>query len=137
MAGELKTRVLIVDDDVTLLEMYKERLEAESYQVITAQNGEEALARAVDSLPQVILLDLMMPKVNGFDVLDMLKNTAETRDIPVLILTALVQDQNKERGLKAGAFDYIVKSETMPKDVISKIKKAIENHKGKLKSQAT
>ena len=128
MGDNPKTRVLIVDDDVTLLEMYKERLAAEGYEVTTASNGEEGLARAVDILPQLILLDLMMPKVNGFDVLDILKTTPETKNIPIIILTALIQDTNKQRGLKSGAADYIVKSETMPKEVIEKIKSVIEKN---------
>jgi len=82
----------------------------------------------VDILPQLILLDLMMPKVNGFDVLDILKTTPETKNIPIIILTALIQDTNKQRGLKSGAADYIVKSETMPKEVIEKIKSVIEKN---------
>jgi len=124
-----KTRVLVVDDDQTLCEMYAERLRAQGFDVKVAYNGEDGLARAVDYLPHVILLDLMMPKVNGFDTLEILKSTPETKNIPVIILTALIQQENKKRGLAAGAADYIVKSETMPGGVVSKILKVIEGSK--------
>ena len=108
--------------------MYTMRLKEEAFEVIVARNGEEALARAVDSKPDVILLDVMMPKVNGFDVLDILKSTPETKHIPVLILTVLIQDADRERGLKAGAEDYLVKSETMPGQVIEKVKQVLSKN---------
>lgn len=121
-----KSKILVVDDDVVLRDMYKARLENSGYEIITASNGEEAMARAVDSDPDLVLLDVMMPKVNGFDVLDVLKSTAETKNIPVIILTALVQDSDRERGIKGGADDYIVKSETMPGEIIEKIEKILK-----------
>ncbi|MFA6422881.1 MAG: response regulator [Patescibacteria group bacterium] len=124
MAG--KAKILVADDDVVLRDMYKARLEDSGYEIITASNGEEAMARATDSSPDLILLDVMMPKVNGFDCLDMLKSTAETKKIPVVILTALVQDSDRERGVKGGADDYIVKSETMPGEIIEKIEKLVK-----------
>lgn len=130
-----KTRVLIVDDDQTLCDMYAERLKAEGYDVAVAHNGEEGAAKAVEYLPHVILLDLMMPKVNGFNTLEILKSTEETKNIPVLLLTALIQEENKRRGIQAGAEDYIIKSETMPGAVIEKIKAAVE--KGKRMQQAS
>lgn len=127
-----KTRILLVDDDTTLLEMYKERLEMGAYEVTTASNGEEALAKAVETLPQVVLLDVMMPKINGFDVLNILKTTAETKNIPVIMLTALTQDTHRQKGLSNGAAAYIVKSETMPKDVIAKIEEVIAKNSNSL-----
>jgi CheY-like chemotaxis protein len=122
-------KILLVDDDLVLRDMYKARLENSGYQIITAANGEEAIARAADSHPDLALLDVMMPKVNGFDVLDVLKSTPETKNIPVIILTALVQDSDKERGIKGGADDYVVKSETMPGEVIEKIEKLLSRAK--------
>lgn len=118
-------RVLIVDDDQTLCDMYAERLQVEGFEVIVAHNGEEGAAKAVEYLPDVILLNLMMPKVNGFNTLEILKSTQETKDIPVLLLTALIQEENKQRGLQAGAEDYIIKSESMPGTVIDKIKEVV------------
>lgn len=133
----LKTRILVVDDDTTLLEMYKERLEAGGYEVITATDGETGLAQAVEYLPHCILLDVMMPRVNGFAVLENLKHNSETKNIPVIMLTALVQENNKQRGLGSGATDYIVKSETKPAEVITKIENAIKKNKEALEKQAS
>lgn len=115
-------KILIVDDDITLRDMYGERLKAEGYEIDVASNGEEAIQKVQGSKPDLILLDIMMPKVNGFATLDMLKNTPEYKNIPVILLTALIQDENKVRGLDSGAVDYIIKSETMPGDVIKKVK---------------
>jgi len=117
--------ILLVDDDLTLREMYEERMKAEGFNIIQATNGEEALKKAGESKPHVILLDIMMPKVNGFDVLKELKSNPELKDIPVIVLTALIQDVDRVQGRKLGAADYIVKSETMPGEVIAKIKNAI------------
>ena len=131
-----KTRILIVDDDQMLLDMYKERLEASGYDVITAANGEEGLAKAIDYLPHCILLDVMMPKVNGFQVLENIRSTSETKNIPVIMLTAMVQDDNRRKGLSEGADDYLIKSETVPKDVITKIEAVIKKRKDNLEQSA-
>ena len=117
--------VLLVDDDLTLREMYEERLKAEGFIIIQATNGQEALDKAKQAKPNVILLDIMMPKINGFDVLRQLKADELLKEIPVIILTALIQDVDRVQGKKLGAADYIVKSETMPGEVIAKIKNAI------------
>lgn len=120
--------ILLVDDDLTLREMYEERLKAEGFMIVQASNGEEALNKAKDIKPSIILLDIMMPKINGFDVLKGLKADPELKDIPVIILTALIQDVDRVQGDKLGATDYIVKSETMPGEVIIKIRNAIGSH---------
>jgi two-component system alkaline phosphatase synthesis response regulator PhoP len=118
--------ILIVDDDLTLREMYVARLQAEGFNVDSAKDGEEAIKKAKENNPSVILLDIMMPKINGLDVLKMLKTDESTKGIPVLLLTALIQDIDKAKGLSSGADDYIVKSETMPGEVIEKVKAALE-----------
>ena len=117
--------ILLVDDDLTLLEMYEDRLKAEGYEIIQATNGEEALKKAREVKPALVILDVMMPKVNGFDVLKNLRADQEFKDIPIIVLTALIQDVDRAQGKKLGASDYIVKSETMPGEVIAKIKKAL------------
>jgi DNA-binding response OmpR family regulator len=117
--------ILLVDDDLTLREMYDERLKAEGFDIIQASNGDEAMRKAKESKPNIILLDIMMPKVNGFDVLKDLKADPGLKDIPVIVLTALIQDVDRVQGKKLGAADYIVKSETMPGEVITKIKNAM------------
>lgn len=124
--AEAGKSVLLVDDDLTLREMYEERLKAEGFIVVTAKDGEEALAKATENKPNVILLDIMMPKINGLDVLMKLKSQAETKDVPVIVLTALIQDRERMESVTRGADDYIVKSETMPGEVIEKIHHILE-----------
>ena len=119
--------VLIVDDDITLLEMYIERIRAEGAIVVEAHDGEEALEKARETKPSIILLDIMMPKINGFEVLKVLKSDPETADVPVIILSALSDEGKRKQGLQLGASDYIVKSETLPIDVIEKMKKVISS----------
>jgi DNA-binding response OmpR family regulator len=114
--------ILLVDDDLTLREMYSERLKAEGFVVEMAQDGEEALSKATEMHPNIILLDIMMPKINGLDVLKKLREQEETKAIPVIVLTALIQDREKMESITRGADDYIVKSETMPGEVIQKVK---------------
>ncbi len=113
--------ILIVDDDDILRQMYRAKLEADEYQVEEASNGEEAMARAVEDHPDCILLDVMMPRVNGFDVLDILKTTPQTKDIPVIVLTALMQDEARQRSLRAGAAACLVKAEVTPSQVVNTI----------------
>lgn len=126
MAEEYKS-ILLVDDDLTLREMYLERLKAEGFAVETAQDGQEAVAKAKDTRPNLILLDIMMPKLNGLDVLKQLKAEKETASIPVIVLTALIQDRERAQATELGATDYIVKSETMPGEVIQKIHAVLES----------
>lgn len=121
--------VLVVDDDLTLLEMYVERIKAEGAIVIEARDGEEALERIGETKPNIIMLDIMMPKMNGFDVLKKIKENPETASIPVIILTALSDDQKKRQGMELGADDYIVKAETLPVDVVAKITKLLSSEK--------
>ena len=118
--------VLLVDDDLTLREMYTERLKAEGFQVLAARDGEEALKIAGENHPNLILLDIMMPKINGLDVLKKLKEQSDTKNIPVIVLTALIQDRERMESVTRGADDYIVKSETMPGEVIAKVHALID-----------
>lgn len=119
-------KILIVDDDIILRQMYEERLKAEGYEVSSATDGEEALKVAKEKPQNLILLDIMMPKINGLDVLKMLKADEDTKKVPIILLTALIQDVDKQKGLAFGADDYIVKSETMPGEVIEKIKRVLD-----------
>ena len=134
MEEEKKIRVLVVDDDQTLLDMYSERLGASNFEVITAADGEEALKITREKMPDCILLDILLPKMNGFDVLHSIRATEETKNIPVIMLTALVQESNKEKGMAEGADDFILKSETTSTDVISKIKEVIAKKRGQTAS---
>ncbi len=121
MNAEAKRTVLIVDDEETMRQMYRARLEASGYAVVEAVNGEEGMARAVEVRPDCILLDIMMPRVNGFDVLDILKTTPETKAIPVVVLTNLMQDEAKQRVQKAGAAACLIKASVTPLQVLETI----------------
>ena len=115
-------KILLVEDDDALASVYLMRLQAEGFDVRRVANGEEALAAAKDYQPSLILLDAMMPKVSGFDVLDILRNTPETANMKIIMLTALSQDSDKARAQGLGADDYLVKSQVVIGDVVARIK---------------
>jgi DNA-binding response OmpR family regulator len=115
-------KILYVEDDDGLAEVYLTRLDAEGFEVKRVPNGEEALATAIAFKPNLILLDAMMPRVNGFDVLDILRNTPETTNVKIIMLTALSQDSDREKAETLGADDYLVKSQVVIADVVDRIK---------------
>ncbi len=115
-------KILLVEDDTALASVYRSRLELEGFTVDEVNNGEEALSKAVAFKPDLILLDAMMPKISGFDVLDILRNTPETSNVRVVMLTALSQAKDKERAQQLGADDYLVKSQVVIGDVVDRIK---------------
>ena len=115
-------KILLVEDDDGLAQVYLTRLETEGFEVKRVPNGEDALVAALEFKPSLILLDVMMPKVSGFDVLDILRNTPETTNVKIIMLTALSQDSDRQRAEALGADDYLVKSQVVIADVIDKIK---------------
>ncbi len=115
-------KVLLVEDDEALASVYVTRLEAEGFMIKRVPNGEDALSAALEFHPDLILLDVMMPKINGFDVLDILRNTPETANVRVIMLTALSQETDKQRAKSMGVDDYLVKSQVVIADVVAKIK---------------
>ena len=119
--GPMK-KILLVEDDDALASVYTTRLDAEGFSIKRVPNGEEALAATLEFHPDLILLDVMMPKVSGFDVLDILRNTPETVNVRVIMLTALSQDSDKQRALDLGVDDYLVKSQVVIADVVDKIR---------------
>jgi DNA-binding response OmpR family regulator len=120
-AAPLK-KILLVEDDDALAAVYQTRLEAEGFNIKRVPNGEEALASALAYKPDLILLDVMMPKVSGFDVLDILRNTPETANMKIIMLTALSQESDKERAHSLGVDDYLVKSQVVIADVVDRIR---------------
>lgn len=114
--------ILLVEDDDNLANVYVMRLQAEGFKVVRVSNGEEALQAALQSKPDLILLDVMMPKVSGFDVLDILRNTPETANAKVIMLTALSQAADRERAQALGVDDYLVKSEVVIADIVDRVK---------------
>lgn len=112
------TKILLVEDDKSLREIYGVRLLAEGYDIVSAGDGEEALAMAIKERPQLIVSDVMMPKISGFDMLDILRSTTETKDIKVIMMTALSSEDQRARGEALGADRYLVKSQVGIEDVV-------------------
>ncbi len=115
-------KILLVEDDDGLASVYETRLDAEGFAVKRVANGEEALAAAIAYKPDLVLLDAMMPKVSGFDVLDILRNTPETANTRIIMLTALSQDADKQRAEDLGVDEYLVKSQVVIADVVERIR---------------
>lgn len=122
-----KIKILLVEDDSFLLNMYATKFELEDFMVVTAEDGEKAVRAAARELPAIILLDIILPKMSGFEVLKQLKADKRTAKIPVILLTNLSQKDEIEQGLSMGAADYLIKAHFMPSEVVEKIKKAL-NH---------
>ncbi len=113
------SKIMLVEDDNSLREIYSIRLTAEGYTIVSAGDGEEALAVAVRERPDLIISDVMMPKISGFDMLDILRSTPETRDIKVIMMTALSSEDQRQRGEGLGADRYLVKSQVGIEDVVN------------------
>ena len=115
------SKIMLVEDDNSLREIYSIRLVAEGYEVVSAGDGEEALALAVQERPDLVLSDVMMPKISGFDMLDILRSTPETKNIKVIMMTALSSEDQRQRGENLGADKYLVKSQVGIEDVINAV----------------
>ncbi len=120
-------KILFVEDDDALANVYLTRLQAEGFDVKRVANGEDALASTLQYRPDLILLDVMMPKVSGFDVLDILRNTPEVGNVKIIMLTALSQDSDVERAKSLGVDDYLVKSQVVIADVVDRIKQQLDS----------
>ncbi|MCC7289328.1 response regulator [bacterium] len=116
-------KILLVEDDEELGQAYVTRLQAEGMEVNWTKNGEEALAETVRFKPDLLLLDIMMPRISGFDVLDILKNTPETRDTKIIVLSALSSPEDIEKARMLGANDYLVKAQVTVADVVETIRR--------------
>lgn len=120
-------KILLVEDDINLREIYAARLSAEGYELAVASDGEEALSKAVAEKPNLIVLDVMMPKISGFDVLDILRSTEETKEAKVVMLSALSQPNDQERGEQLGADKYLIKSQITLEDVVETAKSMLSD----------
>jgi len=118
-------KVLVVEDDTLLKDMLGQQLTKEGWQVLHATEGEQAIALSVSEKPDVILLDLLLPGMSGFDVLSSIKEKEETKGIPVIILSNLGQQEDIDKGMKLGASDFMIKSNFTLDEVSSKIKEVI------------
>lgn len=119
-------KILLVEDDESISWIYKTKLESAGYGVILAKNGAEGLDLAKTELPNIILLDVIMPQIDGFTALQELKKNESTKNIPVIMLTNLGTDEDKIKGFVLGAIDYIVKANFTPTQIIEKIKQYIK-----------
>ncbi|UTX51108.1 response regulator [Candidatus Saccharibacteria bacterium TM7i] len=118
-------KILLVEDDKSLREIYGVRLMAEGYEIVSAGDGEEALAMAIKERPNLIISDVMMPKISGFDMLDILRSTTETKDVKVIMMTALSSEDQRARGEALGADRYLVKSQVGIEDVVRTVHEVI------------
>ena len=119
-------KILIIEDDQRINKVYMAKLSVEGITVVTALDGEEGLRKIYSEKPDLILLDLMLPRKSGFDILKEIKADPKVKDIPVIILSNLAQEKEIEEGLALGAVDYLVKTDYSIQQVMEKIKKALE-----------
>lgn len=127
--ADSKTKILLVEDDTFLVEMYKTKFELEGFEIISAEDGKKGLELAGKESPDIILLDILMPKMDGFAVLDALKKDKALANIPVVLLTNLGQKDDVKKGFEKGAVGYLIKAHFMPSEVVDKIKKILKESK--------
>lgn len=125
LRNKLMKKILIVEDDKFLRDLLERKLKKEEFTIETAIDGEEAVNKINSWLPDLILLDLIIPKIDGFEVLRQTKSKPATKEIPVVILSNLGQQEEIEKGLNLGAVDYLVKAHLTPDEIIAKIKKIL------------
>lgn len=118
--------MLIVEDDAFLSGIYQKKFEMEGFKVYIADNGEKGLADVKKKKPNAVLMDILLPKLDGFAVLERLKADSETKNIPVILLTNLGQKDDVEKGLRAGAADYLIKAHFKPSEVVDKVRKILK-----------
>ncbi len=121
-----KPKILVVEDDSFLAGMYLTKFGLEGFDVELASDGKEAVKKAGEWMPDMILLDIVMPVMDGFAVLEKLRTEKTTREIPIILLTNLGQKSDVERGLALGASDYLIKAHFMPGEVIEKVKRYLK-----------
>ena len=122
-----KSKVLLIEDDTFLSGLYATKFSMEGFEVYSATDGEAGLKLAREKMPDVIILDIILPVKDGFEVLSELKKDSATSPIPIILLTNLSQKEDAEKGLKQGAVDYLIKAHFMPSEVVDKVKKYIKH----------
>ncbi len=121
-----KRTILLVEDDTFLAGMYVTKLELEGFRVVLASDGEQALVLAKREQPQLMLLDVVLPKKSGFDVLKEVKADPQTKATTVVLLTNLGQKEDVQKGFALGATDYLIKAHFMPSEVVAKVKRLVK-----------
>lgn len=120
-----KPKILLIEDDRMLGQMYSAKFGREGYDVHNAENGSDGVKMARELRPDIILLDIIMPKMDGFAALKELRKKEETKNIPVILLTNLGQDKDIEKGKKLGANDYFIKANHTPAEIVEKVREMI------------
>ena len=123
--ADKKVKILLIEDEEMLANMYEVKFKNDGFELVKALDGADGLEKAKTVSPDFILLDIIMPKMDGFSVLKSLKEDAATKDIPVMLLTNLGQEEDIERGKKLGAVGYLVKANVTPSEVVEAVKKQI------------
>lgn len=119
-------KILIVEDDKFLRELIAKKLTAEGYQTIEAKDGEEGIKKLIEEKPDLVLLDLILPGIDGFEVLKQAKENPQVAEIPVIVLSNLGQRDDVEKGLGLGAIDFLIKAHFTPREIIDKIKSVLK-----------
>jgi len=127
LQGDMHAKILLIEDDFFLADIYQTKLTVQNYEVVVAQDGLEGLKLAGETHPDLILLDIMLPKMDGLEVLKKLKADATTQNIPVILLSNLGQEFVVKGGMQLGAVDYLLKSDLTPREVIEKIRKHLHH----------
>lgn len=122
----MEKTILIIEDDKFLRELISQKLNKENYKVVEAVDGEEGIKKVKEEKPDLILLDLILPGIDGFEVLSKVKEDPSLNQIPVIVLSNLGQRDDVEKGLKLGAVDYLIKAHFTPGEIIEKIKSALK-----------
>lgn len=124
-----KIKILVVEDEPSLLELYEMKLNESGYDVVIASNGMEGYGLAELEKPDLILLDILMPEVDGYGMLQKLKESKTTKDIPAIIFSNLSQKEEIEKGLRLGAKDFIIKTSITPTQMEEKVKEFLQKYK--------
>jgi DNA-binding response OmpR family regulator len=120
-----KPKILFIEDDLTLSSLFTMRMQAEGFEVYQAHDGDSALQVAKDFHPDLVLCDLMMPNLSGYDVIDIMRNTVETANAKIVVISALSQPEDIDKAMKLGADDYIVKSQVVVDDIMDRLRKLL------------
>ena len=123
-----KIKILVVEDESFLLDLYQIKLEQSGFEIIKASNGDEGVSLAKLEQPGLILLDILMPQVDGYEMLAKIKSDPKTKNIPVIIFSNLSQKEEIEKGLKLGASDFIIKTSVTPSQLEARVKEFLQRH---------
>lgn len=127
--NQVMAKILVVEDDKFLRELLVRKLKTEGFEISVAVNGEEGIKKIQEQLPQLVLLDLVLPGIDGFEILKQIKSDPKTNKIAVIILSNLGQQEEVERGVRLGADDYLIKAHFTPDEIVKKSKRMLEKNK--------